>query len=339
MAALREKYGFPLFTRNGSVVYLGYERKLIISDIWAFWDYVIKKKNRNKKFLQSLLEQAKNFYVAAEQAPLKSKPLLFYYSFLNLSKIALSFEYGYTDTNDYRHGISERNNQTFRTSDITLQPISRPGRVEVASELYELFYGQTINAKTTINLKDLLSHCVGVHRAYSEIYRIPEIFCKLSEIEYYRNGMTIGFKALIQCSDAELTELQNRGYTTETVEGRHFLKEELLTTRYNPAREDYYNLSQKIINKGIWYYIGNKGHIMYLSTKQDHRYPTEMTIYWTIFYLGSITRYRPNLFDEIFSDTEQWLVGEFLATQPKQFLYLSTAKMLGQKVLKAYSKI
>ena len=145
-------------------MYLGYERKLIISDIWAFWDYVIKRKNRNKRFLQSLLEQAKNFYITAENSPLKSKPLLFYYSFLNLSKIALSFEHGYTETNDYIHGISERNKVTFQACDITLQPISRPGQVKVATELYELFYGQIITTNTTINLKNLLSILLSMFR-------------------------------------------------------------------------------------------------------------------------------------------------------------------------------
>jgi hypothetical protein len=56
-----------------------------------------------------------------------------------------------------------------------------------------------------------------------------------------------------------------------------------------------------------------------------------------MFYLGSITRYHPYLFDEIFSDKEQWLMSEFLSTQPKQFLYLATAKTLGQSVVKAYA--
>lgn len=56
-----------------------------------------------------------------------------------------------------------------------------------------------------------------------------------------------------------------------------------------------------------------------------------------MFYLGSITRYHPYLFDKIFSDKEQWLMSEFLTTQPKQFLYLSTAKFLGVDVSKAYS--
>jgi hypothetical protein len=55
-----------------------------------------------------------------------------------------------------------------------------------------------------------------------------------------------------------------------------------------------------------------------------------------MFYLGSITRYHPYLFDDIFSEKEQWLMSEFLTTQPKQYLYLATAKVLGQNVLKSY---
>ena len=67
------------------------------------------------------------------------------------------------------------------------------------------------------------------------------------------------------------------------------------------------------------------------------RYSQESIIYMTMFFLGSITRYNPYLFDSIFSDKEQWLMSEFLTTQPKQFLYLATARVLGRNILKAYS--
>ncbi len=336
MTELKEKYGFPLFTKETNLVYLSHERKLIISDLWAFWDYVIKKKNTDKKFLLSLLEQAKNFYNAAENAPLSTKPLLFYYSFLNLAKIVLNLEYNYGERIHYLHGISERNHNSFRRSGITLQPIEK-GKIKVASELYKLFNGVTIDTNTTINLKSLLSHNVGIHRAYSEIYRQNEAFCKLSNVEYFKNGMQIGMKAKIQCDGRDITTLKNLGYTIEKIDNIPYIIETLQTSRYHPAREDYHSLSQQILAKGIWYYVGDNGYTMYLSKQKQHRYPTEMIIYWTIFYLGSITRYRPNLFKEIFNDMEQWLMSEFLTTQPKQFLYLTTAKMLGQKVMKAYT--
>jgi len=93
MVEVEEKYGFPLFTKDTSIVNLGKNEKLVISDIWSFWDYVIKKATTDKKgedFLRSLLEQAKHFYQSAEGSPVKSQPLLYYYSFLNLSKIMIN---------------------------------------------------------------------------------------------------------------------------------------------------------------------------------------------------------------------------------------------------------
>ncbi|NOQ63481.1 MAG: hypothetical protein GQ582_03095 [Methyloprofundus sp.] len=41
--------------------------------------------------------------------------------------------------------------------------------------------------------------------------------------------------------------------------------------------------------------------------------------------------------NEIFSGKDQWLISEFLATQPKQFLYSLTATIIGQETLKSYA--
>jgi hypothetical protein len=82
MTEIEMKYGFPLFSRPASLVSLGKNEKLIISDIWAFWDYVIKKASHDRKeedFLKSLLEQAKHFHLTAEKSPARSQPLLYYY--------------------------------------------------------------------------------------------------------------------------------------------------------------------------------------------------------------------------------------------------------------------
>ena len=79
------KYGFPNFTKQANNIYLCGSQNLIVSDIWSFWDYVIKKNSTEKNFMSSLLEQARYFYMAAEDSPIKSKPLLYYYSFLNFA--------------------------------------------------------------------------------------------------------------------------------------------------------------------------------------------------------------------------------------------------------------
>ena len=338
MTEIEMKYGFPLFTKNQNTVYLGNHKKLIISDIWSFWDYIIKKNSKNKPFLNSLLEQAKNFYQSAEQSPVKSKPLLYYYSFLNLSKIILSLENGYTSNFTYMHGLKEINNGKFSLSEIKIQE-KKIQIKNVAYELMEVFGDDLPDCSFNVNIKEMLAHCVGIHRAYSEIYNNQkEIFLRLEKPSLYKDGKDMIFKSKINsCKNDDYQKLIALNYPIIQEENEYFINITIQTANYHKVRNDYYNLSKELKKFGIWYFIGNKGYTMYLSTNPDHRYSIESIIYNTMFYLGSITRYHPHLFDKIFSDKEQWLMSEFLETQPKQFLYLATAKILGQNVLKAYT--
>ena len=84
MKELESKYGFPLFSTSRTTTNLLRFERNRVSDIWSFWDYIIKQHlKRNGKstesFLSSLHEQSMYFYQAAEKAPLRSQPLLYYY--------------------------------------------------------------------------------------------------------------------------------------------------------------------------------------------------------------------------------------------------------------------
>lgn len=333
------KYGFPLFSTPTSLVSLGKNEKIVISDIWSFWDYVIKKASNERKkedFLRSLLEQAKHFYITAEASPVKSQPLLYYYSFLNFSKIIINLSAKHGSRKMYMHGITEKHNSKFSHSTITKQE-KKTNIVQVAHELVSIFDPNITTSSTTIKVKDLLNHCVGVHRSYSEIYNQAEVFFRLDNPSLYKNGKELIFKAEVKCSSTDLSALSALGYSITQDKELFFYTEKALMASYAPTRKDYANLSAAIQTKGIWYFIGNSGYTMYLSNSVTGRYSQESIVYMTMFYLGSITRYHPYMFDEIFSDKEQWLMSEFLNTQPKQFLYLATARVLGQSVLKAYA--
>ena len=209
--------------------------------------------------------------------------------------------------------------------------------VQVAHELISVFDANISNNDIVINVRDLLNHCIGVHRAYSEIYNQPEVFYKIQSQKLYKDGKKLIFKAQIQCLTTDIPLLTARGYTITQEDEDIFYIENISMSSYSPTRKDYAALSAAIQNKGIWYFIGNNGYTMYLSHSPTGRYSQESIIYMVMFYLGSITRYHPYMFDEIFSDKEQWLMSEFLNTQPKQFLYLATARILGQSVLKAHA--
>ena len=109
------KYAFPLFTKHNSTDYLIKHDQIRVSDIWAFWHYIIgryvKKYAGEKDFLLTLIEQARYFYEAAEKAPIKSQPLLNYYSFLNLVKVVINVNTltTYGTRYNYYHGIESCN--------------------------------------------------------------------------------------------------------------------------------------------------------------------------------------------------------------------------------------
>jgi len=259
---------------------------------------------------------------------------------LNLVKIILNLEGNYGSDKTYMHGISEKNNGDFSRSEVQLK-ISNSNNdvVNIASELMKVFKNNIPSQTFNINLKKMLIHCVGIHRSYCELYNNQkEVFFKLDKPTLYKNGKKLIFQAKLKTLNRdEFNDLIDIGYPIEKNENNYFLKVEQNIPSYNISRKDYYNLSTKIRELGIWYLVGNNGYTLYISKCPDYRYNIESIIYNMMFYLGSITRYHPYLFDEIFNDKEQWLMSEFLKTQPKQFLYLATANVLGQNILKAYA--
>lgn len=54
-----------------------------------------------------------------------------------------------------------------------------------------------------------------------------------------------------------------------------------------------------------------------------------------LFFLGSITRYHPYFFESILNAKEQRLISEFLNTQPMQFMYNVTSKVVGKYIFKS----
>jgi hypothetical protein len=74
---------------------------------------------------------------------------------------------------------------------------------------------------------------------------------------------------------------------------------------------------------------------MYLASSNKVRLSSPTIIYSIMFFLGSITRYNPYFFDTLMDAKEQWLISEFLNTQPKQFIYYLASAVVGKPVLQS----
>jgi len=60
--------------------------------------------------------------------------------------------------------------------------------------------------------------------------------------------------------------------------------------------------------------------------------PQAAVIYATMFYLGSIVRYRPYDFDKLIDKKYRWVIDEFLQTAPKQFVILMVNEITQSEV-------
>lgn len=341
MSKIPFKYGFPHFTKQNSTKYLVKSPRLRVSDIWSFWDYIIKmykKKKRNTQtFLKSLLEQAKYFFESAEIAPIKSQPLLYYYSFLNLAKIVIAMEKDYDESKVYYHGIRTKvtSTTTFFDANVELLELN-PRVISVANEFCKIMGDNFSAYPYSIKFADSLKACVAIHRTYCETFGDSEEYFRLDDVKLEKEGHELIFSGKVHNANRRvLTSLTNLHYPVTEENGEYIFKAIQTMPHYNVTRKEYYNLSSKLKSYGLWSYLENEGTRTYLSTSTTMRFSMESMIYVSMFFLGSITRYHPYLFDKILNEEQVWIVSEFLKTLPRQFLYLVASKVTGMNVLKS----
>jgi hypothetical protein len=75
---------------------------------------------------------------------------------------------------------------------------------------------------------------------------------------------------------------------------------------------------------------------LYANPSQNKQVlPQLLSIYAIMFYLGSITRYRPLWYDQIAASEFGTFVESFIDSQPTQFLYLMASYFAEREVVKA----
>lgn len=341
MKELPIRYGFPLFstTRKTSTL-LKLERNRV-SDIWSLLDYIIKQHLRRngrstEVFLSSLHDQAKYFYKAAENAPIRSQPLLYYYSFLNLTKIYLCLTEGLDSSKVYQHGIKTTVNATtsLETAQVEVQSLNGSTHVSVAHRLMSSF-GDNVNATapTLLMIKECLGSCVGIHRTFCETYDCDETFIRLNNIKCTQLGQVLYFVAeLNRCTLKKMTDLTTMGYNVERDGEKFSVKEIYNMPDYTLRKQTWVDFSSLLKQKGLWSYTDGDEYRMFVSSSQKLMLSSSSIIYSIMFFLGSVTRYNPYFFDTLMDAKEQWLISEFLNTQPKQFLYYLVSTIVGKPV-------
>lgn len=376
MKKIKAQYGFPLFVKDSSTDYLLKADKIRVSDIWALWHYIIKSEKRrypgrtNYPFLLSVLEQAQYFYEAASIAPIKSRPLLYYYSFLNIAKagIVLTTPTLLDSNLEFNHGIDScpvNSGNQLQDCYITVKNlINNAGVAQKISVAYELarLFGDNLefivpnppnhdNGPWKIDIISLLKSCIGIHRTVSETFKVQESFVRLESNIIEKEGRNIANKAIINCTANDRLLLISAGYNIEQIDQNWIWKEDYIMPSQNLSRNIFYSFSKYLLSKGLWTYTTGDEYRLYINSnhliKNGNVYKlspfnvalpniqqlilsSATTIYYLMFFFGSITRYHPYLFEKVLSEKEIWMVSEFLRTQPLQFMLLLTSRILGR---------
>ena len=322
-----------------------------MSDIWAFWQYIIgryvKKNAGEKSFLLTLIEQAQYFYEAAEKAPIKSQPLLYYYSFLNLVKVVINVNTSnaYGSTKEYNHGIEASKIQKgdkLRNLYVEIKGlVNSPSKISVAYQFMKQMGDHfQVPPKHSLKISEMLCSCIGIHRTYCETYNCKEKYIQVCNLVLFREGKRLFSKYKVcECNPHLQAELHAAGYNiiseNDATTGItiYYWEEERLMANYAPTKLDYYLLATELREKGLWYFTDGDRYKTFISTKPLH-ISTESMIYSLMFFFGSITRYHPYLFDSLLTEQEMWMISEFLKTQPKQFLYMVTSRTIESSILK-----
>jgi hypothetical protein len=297
------------------------------------------KRNRALAFL----EQAEDFYHAAAAPRIGSKPLLHYYSFMNLVKAFLVVKKG-LELKSCMHGLKEPDDNVRKRLTITSQSVKPNDSGGSKVQVYRRFItecGFKVPAQTKpIQLVDILEQTVSIHGVISHtMKRLPQFFpihdiafeCNLAKkdvwISFYVNKNDLAVS-----SSAARNLRENTTSFDEVDSGKNgFRRYESKILRY--GRSPLEVLRPLVLEtwKDIWSELVPGGHRFWASTIPSNKRLGQLAAaYQTMFYFGSVARYRPDDFHKLADGRHGWMVHEFINNQPLQFIYF-----LGSGIMEA----
>ena len=329
--------------------------RIIASDPWAFLEHLVSKRLRKSEQAEPIafIEQAYDFYEAATNPQLGSKPVLYYYSFLNLVKVFLRFnrilipaapKHG---INDPRANIRER----FRIQGQRLHII---GRARDRSQLFAEFIialGGSVSGSREIKLLDVLAQIPSIHRAFTQVTSLNSVFVPIKKIELRRKNNLFWGRVILDKKDQDVAcgiqNLKTRSFfrkalkqVASELEDEIWLETDTSEGERRGVDSAIYKAARKIRSAQLSTILTQDGYRYYFNCIKANYYLHPLTASLAaMFYLGSITRYKPEDFGKIRAGKYGWICEELIGTQPKQFLYILCSELADVDVVIPHSLV
>jgi YaaC-like Protein len=331
------------------------------------WAIIIRKihaecPTSSKPEALACIEQSRDFFNAATSGTVvASKPLVLYYSYMNLVKAFCLTRNQQPTFDKAQHGLSEKfKGSYFKINSASLEAFKSPNsknELQNFDEFMKALTGVGLPSKTVFKLSHLLPQVVPGHRLWAEAIGTTERFISVAKIEYCKNANNnqVWLRLFFFKEDLDRLYVKNKQLLKESgldtdfqvvqwtglIEGKVVVcLEQKNATAYNlfPSKQ-LQGLSDSL-RKHLWTTVSThkpyRRYYVYLCTANETpaRLPQLLSIYAITYYLGSITRYRPHHFDKIASGNLGPRFQDFIEGQPLQFLYLMASEFAKQEVTK-----
>lgn len=303
------------------------------------------------------LVQAEAFFDAAESTAVwASKPLLTYYGLLNLTK-TLGLTRGLRATYDRaQHGLSEKlapGGREITGAYLDAYPSPNSQAVPQAfADLVKLLGGRALAGLTRYDVPHLLPQIVAGHRLWVDATEnTKERFVAVEGVEMLESGSDLWLRVRIARED--LTRLNyNHKEVVERALGTGWRQvkhdegggavvlryEQTTPTTFTGRAADKLNDLASTGRPALWATVTSaapyRRYYVYLApnSEQPAVLPQVASAYAVFYYLGSVTRYRPQQFDVILGGPYGSFVEEVLTSQPRQLVYLLASEFSGREV-------
>ena len=314
---------------------------------------------------KAFLNQARDFYHSAESSDIgAAKPLLLYYSFLNLGKCLATYQNDKSIGYSIKHGISEK----LPTTPGAIHGEANILRSQDANSAFKKLSDALDDTLPTaaqgsthvpVRSQDFLSQILIGHRVWCHADGIKERFVSLQDIRFrydpdeqltwltvrmHKDDLTrFSYSQKKACASLNLkggAPFKSVACEEYDADDRQLIEFELVDPIAYPNRpSEALDELASSIKASLWRSVTSfppyRKYYIYIPTQSQVVLSQLQSMYLATYYFGSITRYKPASFRKILESDIGPFVQEFFTNQPSQFLYLMTSYFAEQEVTKA----
>lgn len=336
---------------------------LFAIDPWVIMRRAIAEQVANpasRSEAHSYIEQASDFYISALASNIEAaKPVQLYYAYLNIAKAFIICRGVRATLANIHHGLNESvvpNGVEFDDAYVKFwtSPNGR-GSLQAFDEFMQAlgvtrFAGEHQNPVTQV-----VPQILSGHRLWASAADQGERFIALQRIQFIENRHSkrvwlrmylfaddvkrLGYTQNALLSDAGLEVDYRKVKCAEKVENRSLICiEQTASTSYGRHGVDLASTLVSSIKDRLWATVGSsppyRRYYLYLcpAAERASLMPQLASIYALTFYLGSVTRYRPNTFRALLDGAFGPRISEFVSGQPGQFVYLMASEFARRDV-------